>query len=84
MTATLHSSGFSKTASKAFRIARNRAFFSVIILSLLEDPAYALSIELLVGSYKNAGITKVVGTEARGFLFDAGCAWAGALVLFGT
>lgn len=40
------------------------------VTSLLEDPkAYALSIDLLVERYKNAGITKVVGTEARGFLF---------------
>ncbi|STE87867.1 adenine phosphoribosyltransferase [Escherichia coli] len=30
-----------------------------------------LSIDLLVERYKNAGITKVVGTEARGFLFGA-------------
>ena len=42
------------------------------VTSLLEDPkAYALSIELLVEKYKDAGITKVVGTEARGFLFGA-------------
>ncbi|ONG28477.1 adenine phosphoribosyltransferase, partial [Escherichia coli] len=42
------------------------------VTSLLEDPkAYALSIDLLVERYKNAGITKVVGTEARGFLFGA-------------
>ncbi|MGQ7147235.1 purine phosphoribosyltransferase family protein, partial [Escherichia sp. SS-MK2] len=27
--------------------------------------------DLLVERYKNAGITKVVGTEARGFLFGA-------------
>ncbi len=40
---------------------------------LTEDPKVsALSIEsLLVERYKNAGITKVVGTEARGFLFGA-------------
>ena len=38
------------------------------VTSLLEDPkAYALSIELLTERYKDAGITKVVGTEARGF-----------------
>lgn len=42
------------------------------VTSLLEDPkAYALSIELLVAQFKDAGITKVVGTEARGFLFGA-------------
>ena len=47
------------------------------VTSMLEDPqAYALSIELLTERYKNAGITKVVGTEARGFLFGAPVALA--------
>ncbi|STW01300.1 adenine phosphoribosyltransferase [Klebsiella pneumoniae] len=47
------------------------------VTSLLEDPkAYALSIELLTERYKDAGITKVVGTEARGFLFGAPVALA--------
>ena len=47
------------------------------VTSLLEDPkAYALSIELLAERYKDAGITKVVGTEARGFLFGAPVALA--------
>lgn len=42
------------------------------VTSLLEDPkAYATSIALLVSRFKDAGITKVVGTEARGFLFGA-------------
>jgi len=42
------------------------------VTSLLEDPhAYAASISLLVERYRNKGITKVVGTEARGFLFGA-------------
>ncbi|WP_437608674.1 adenine phosphoribosyltransferase [Erwinia sp. V71] len=42
------------------------------VTSLLEDPkAFATAIELLVDRYRNAGITKVVGTEARGFLFGA-------------
>lgn len=42
------------------------------VTSMLEDPkAYALSIELLVERYRHAGVTKVVGTEARGFLFGA-------------
>ncbi|EEP95062.1 Adenine phosphoribosyltransferase [Yersinia aldovae ATCC 35236] len=42
------------------------------VTSLLEDPlAYAASIELLVARYLDAGVTKVVGTEARGFLFGA-------------
>lgn len=47
------------------------------ITSMLEDPkAYALSVELLVEHYCSAGITKVIGTEARGFLFGAPVALA--------
>ena len=42
------------------------------VTSLLEDPkAYAESIKLLADRYRDAGVTKVVGTEARGFLFGA-------------
>ncbi|MGL4485643.1 MAG: adenine phosphoribosyltransferase [Yersinia sp. (in: enterobacteria)] len=42
------------------------------VTSLLEDPlAYAASIELLVARFLDSGVTKVVGTEARGFLFGA-------------
>ena len=38
----------------------------------MEDPqAYAAAIAILVERYRNKGITKVVGTEARGFLFGA-------------
>ncbi|WP_075180503.1 adenine phosphoribosyltransferase [Pantoea sp. 1.19] len=42
------------------------------VTSLLEDPkAFALAISLLVERFSDKGITKVVGTEARGFLFGA-------------
>ncbi|PLR38715.1 adenine phosphoribosyltransferase [Chimaeribacter californicus] len=42
------------------------------VTSLLEDPkAYAASIEMLAARYRDTGVTKVVGTEARGFLFGA-------------
>lgn len=42
------------------------------ITSLLENPqAFALAIELLVAHFRDTGITKVIGTEARGFLFGA-------------
>ena len=42
------------------------------VTSLLEDaPAYQATIQLLVDKYKDMGFTKVVGTEARGFLFGA-------------
>ncbi len=55
------------------------------VTSLLEDPkAYALSIELLTERYKDAGITKVVGTEARGFLFGAPVALALGVGCSGT
>lgn len=47
------------------------------VTSLLEDPhAFALTIELLVLKYKDQGFTKIVGTEARGFLFGAPLALA--------
>lgn len=47
------------------------------ITSLLEDPrAYATSIALLAERYRDAGLTKIVGTEARGFLFGAPVALA--------
>lgn len=42
------------------------------ITSLIENAeAFAKSIELLAEHYRNKGITKVVGTEARGFIFGA-------------
>nr|CBA71681.1 adenine phosphoribosyltransferase [Arsenophonus nasoniae] len=42
------------------------------ITTLLDNPAaYQATIDLLVEHYKNKGITKIVGTEARGFLFGA-------------
>jgi len=47
------------------------------ITSLLEQPeAYADSIQLLANHYRGKGLTKVVGTEARGFLFGAPVALA--------
>jgi len=42
------------------------------VTSLLENAeAFALTIELLAKKYENQGFTKIVGTEARGFLFGA-------------
>lgn len=42
------------------------------VTSLLENAqAYQATIQLLVERYKEMGFTKVVGTEARGFLFGA-------------
>lgn len=47
------------------------------ITGLLVDPeAYSLTIKFLTERYRNEGITKVVGTEARGFLFGAPVALA--------
>ena len=47
------------------------------VTSLLEDPvAFSLTIDLLTKHYKNYGFTKIVGTEARGFLFGAPLALA--------
>jgi adenine phosphoribosyltransferase len=42
------------------------------VTSLMEDAsAYKATIQLLVDKYKDMGFTKIVGTEARGFLFGA-------------
>ena len=42
------------------------------VTSLMEDAAaYQATIQLLVDKYKDMGFTKIVGTEARGFLFGA-------------
>lgn len=42
------------------------------ITTLVDHPAaFQATIELLAEPYRNAGITKVVGTEARGFIFGA-------------
>lgn len=47
------------------------------ITTLLEDhTAFSTCIKLMVEQYANKGITKVVGTEARGFLFGAPVALA--------
>ncbi|MCX8574914.1 MULTISPECIES: adenine phosphoribosyltransferase [unclassified Gilliamella] len=47
------------------------------ITSLLEDPvAFRTSVELLIDHYRDKKIDKVVGTEARGFIFAAPIALA--------
>ncbi|GAA6170950.1 adenine phosphoribosyltransferase [Colwellia sp. KU-HH00111] len=47
------------------------------VTSLLENSAaFALTIELLSQQFQHQGITKVVGTEARGFIFGAPLALA--------
>lgn len=72
MTATAQQLEFLKNSIKSIHDYPKPGILFRDVTSLLEDPkAYALSIELLVERYKNAGITKVVGTEARGFLFGA-------------
>ncbi|WP_424405581.1 adenine phosphoribosyltransferase [Pasteurella sp. PK-2025] len=47
------------------------------ITSLLEVPeAFHATVELIVEHHKNKGITKVLGTESRGFIFGAPIALA--------
>ena len=47
------------------------------VTSLLEDPeAFTLTLNLLTEKYQNQGFSKIVGTEARGFLFGAPLALA--------
>lgn len=72
MTATAQQLEFLKNSIKSIEDYPKPGILFRDVTSLLEDPkAYALSIELLVERYRDAGITKVVGTEARGFLFGA-------------
>ena len=47
------------------------------ITSLLEVPAaFNATIDLIVEKYKDQGLTKVIGTESRGFIFGAPVALA--------
>ncbi|TNH07507.1 adenine phosphoribosyltransferase [Testudinibacter sp. TR-2022] len=47
------------------------------ITSLLEAPqAFQATVDLITAHYKDKGITKVVGTESRGFIFGAPVALA--------
>ncbi len=47
-------------------------FLFRVLTTLIEyEPPYQATIQLLVEKYKDMGFTKVVGTEARGFLFGA-------------
>lgn len=47
------------------------------ITSLLESPdAFRASVETIVEAFKGKGITKIVGTESRGFIFGAPVALA--------
>lgn len=72
MTATAQQLDYLKNSIKSIHDYPKPGILFRDVTSLLEDPrAYALSIELLVTRYKDFGITKVVGTEARGFLFGA-------------
>ncbi|MGF1682569.1 adenine phosphoribosyltransferase [Photobacterium makurazakiensis] len=42
------------------------------VTSLMEDPAaYQATMQVLIEKYQDQGITKIIGTEARGFLFGA-------------
>ncbi|MDM3711505.1 adenine phosphoribosyltransferase, partial [Proteus mirabilis] len=67
MTATAQQLEYLKNSIKSIQDYPKPGILFRDVTSLLEDPkAYALSIDLLVERYKNAGITKVVGTEARG------------------
>jgi len=72
MTATAQQLEFLKDSIKSIPDYPKPGILFRDVTSLLEDPkAYATCIELLVDRYRNTGITKVVGTEARGFLFGA-------------
>lgn len=47
------------------------------VTSLMQDAeAFSLVIDIFKNKYKNQGFTKIVGTEARGFIFGAPLAYA--------
>lgn len=72
MTATAQQLQFIKDSIKTMPDYPKPGILFRDVTSLLEDPkAYAASIQLLADRYRDAGVTKVVGTEARGFLFGA-------------
>ncbi|AXF74942.1 adenine phosphoribosyltransferase [Erwinia tracheiphila] len=72
MTATAQQLEFLRNSIKSIADYPRPGILFRDVTSLLENPeAFALSIKLLVERYRDAGITKVVGTEARGFLFGA-------------
>ena len=72
MTATAQQLQFIKDSIKTIPDYPKPGILFRDVTSLLEDPkAYAESIKLLADRYRDAGVTKVVGTEARGFLFGA-------------
>ncbi|HHK8186254.1 TPA: adenine phosphoribosyltransferase, partial [Serratia marcescens] len=67
MTATAQQLQFIKDSIKTIPDYPKPGILFRDVTSLLENPlAYAASIELLVERYREAGVTKVVGTEARG------------------
>lgn len=77
MTATAQQLQFIKDSIKTIPDYPKPGILFRDVTSLLEDPkAYAASIQLLADRYRDAGVTKVVGTEARGFLFGAPVALA--------
>lgn len=77
MTATAQQLQFIKESIKAIPDYPKLGILFRDVTSLLENPlAYASSIDILAERYRHAGINKVVGTEARGFLFGAPVALA--------
>ncbi|WP_312243165.1 adenine phosphoribosyltransferase [Pantoea sp.] len=77
MTATAQQLEFIKNSIKSIPDYPKPGILFRDVTSLLEDPqAYAATIALIVDRYRDQGITKVVGTEARGFLFGAPVALA--------
>lgn len=72
MTATAQQLEFLKDSIKSVPDYPKPGILFRDVTSLLEDPrAFTTTIDLFVERFRDRGITKVVGTEARGFLFGA-------------
>jgi adenine phosphoribosyltransferase len=77
MTATAQQLEFIKDSIKTIPDYPKPGILFRDVTSLLENPAaYQASIDLLTARFRDTGVTKVVGTEARGFLFGAPVALA--------
>lgn len=72
MTATAQQLEFLKDSIKSVPDYPKPGILFRDVTSLLEDPrAFTTTIDLFIERFRDRGITKVVGTEARGFLFGA-------------
>lgn len=75
-----HKINLIKSSIKSIKDYPKKGIIFRDITSLLEEPeAFQATIDLIVNKFRNKNITKIVGTESRGFIFGAPVALALAL-----